>query len=491
MSVPLQGSAIGPSEADRALDLLRRSAGDPRRRILITNGTVITMDRELGDFARADVLVEGARIVAIAPDLGAAASAGQAIVVPADDMIVMPGFHDTHRHCWQNQLRRLLSGYDLPEYIAIALKSIAPHYRPADMQTGNLLAGLGAIDSGVTTVLDFSHNARSSGHADGALAGLRESGVRAVFTCAPPLFGSWDEQWPEDLRRLREQDFASDDQLVTLRSGLLGAPDLGGERYALTPQSIGLARELGIAMSVDAAFGPSASANIVALGEAGLLGPDITLIHCNDLSETAWRLIAEHEVGVSLCPTSDTQIGIFDALPPVQSALDHGVRPGLSVDVECALSTDMFTQMQAIYTIQRMRAYGSAYAGEEGAPTPIGVRSVLEMATVNGAGANRLLARSGSLTPGKDADIVLLGAEDINTMPLNNAVATIVLGADSRNVHTVFVAGQVRKWDGALLEHDLGRLKRLVRESRDFLMTASEYPLDVLSGPPPIATQPL
>jgi cytosine/adenosine deaminase-related metal-dependent hydrolase len=109
------------------------------------------------------------------------------------------------------------------------------------------------------------------------------------------------------------------------------------------------------------------------------------------------------------------------------------------------------------------------------------VRSVLEMATVHGARMNGVSARSGSLTPGKDADIVLLGAEDINTMPLNNAVATVVLGADTRNVDTVFIAGRVRKWGGTMLGDDLTRLRRIVHESRDHLLDASGYTLDVLS----------
>jgi cytosine/adenosine deaminase-related metal-dependent hydrolase len=475
-----------PPPQDRVSDeIMERTAADQERRILLRGGTVLTMDRALGDFAQADVLIEGKAIAAIASDLTAAAADGQGIIVDAQGMIVMPGLQDTHRHCWQSQLRRLISGFDLDEYIAVALRQIAPHYRSEDIYAGNLLASLGAIDSGVTTVLDFSHNSRSRDHADAAIAGLREAGIRAVFTYAPPLFGEWEEHWPADLERLRQSEFSSPDQLLTLRSGLLGSADVGGGFYALSPESLEFARRLDLAISADAVFGSPSTANIITLGNAGLLGPDITLIHCSALSDDAWQMIADAGVMVSLCPTSDTQIGICDATPPIQCALDHGVEPALSVDVECVLSSDMFTQMQSIYTTQRMLAYSRRYEAPEDAPAPIATRTVLEMATVHGASANGLVDKVGTLTPGKEADVVLIDAEDINTMPLNNAVATVVLGADIKNVDTVFVAGRAVKWRGKLLHHDISRLRRVVRESRDYLINASGYAFDVVREPSP------
>ena len=155
------------------------------------------------------------------------------------------------------------------------------------------------------------------------------------------------------------------------------------------------------------------------------------LIHCNDLTDNAWRMIADAGVNVSLCPTSDTQLGIVDALPPIQKAIEFGVPVGLSVDVECSLGTDMFAQMQSIFTTQRMWAYHRRYPARSDAPAPLSVRAVLEMATVDGARTNGVLDRSGVLSVGRQADIVMLNAEAINTMPLNNAISTAVLGAHS------------------------------------------------------------
>jgi cytosine/adenosine deaminase-related metal-dependent hydrolase len=298
------------------------------------------------------------------------------------------------------------------------------------------------------------------------------------------MFGEWDQQWPQDTARLRSEHFASDDQLLALRLGLYGYAEIGGEWAALSADTLAFARDLGIGVAVDGFFGPDASANLERLGREGLLGPDITLIHCNDLSDTAWRMIADAGVAVSLCPTSDTQIGILDAIPPIDRTIELGVTSGISVDVECSLSTDMFTQMQSIYTTQRMLAFHRRYRGEDPGVEPIGVREALELATIHGARTNGVADVAGTLAPGRQADLVLVDAEAINTMPLNNAVATIVLGANAANVDAVFVAGSVKKWGGALVGHDIGHVRRLVHASRDRLIADAGYPLDVVASEP-------
>ena len=473
--------SVGTTRGDSVLDGLQDSARDLDRRVLLTGATVLSMDPDVGDFERADVLMEGSKIAAVAPDLSDAAADGQAIVVDLEGTIVIPGMHDTHRHCWENQFRRLLPDAGLGDYVESIL-TLGPCYRPEDIYAGTLISALGAIDSGVTGVLDFCHNSRTGAHSDAAIKAWNDGGVRAIHaSCAPPN-GDWDEQWPADLRRLREEHFSSDDQLVTLRIGLLARalPQIQAP-IAVTPESLRLARDLDIEISLDGVFGPGAAADIARLHDAGLLGPDITYIHCTDIPDETWSRIADTGGTVSLAVTSDAQIGCLGAIPPVQQALDHGLQPSLSVDVECCLTTDMFTQMQVVLNIQRMLAYNRAYRGEENAPAPIAARDVLSFATVEGARANGLLSKCGTLTPGKEADIVAIRADDINVLPLNNAVGTVVLGADSRNVDTVFVAGKPRKWRGQLAEHELSAVRRLVTESRDYLVEASGHKFDVLS----------
>ncbi|MEN3360390.1 MAG: hypothetical protein V7637_4372, partial [Mycobacteriales bacterium] len=205
------------------------------------------------------------------------------------------------------------------------------------------------------------------------------------------------------------------------------------------------------------------------LGGQGVLGPDVTLVHATDMSDPAWRFIADAGTQITLAPTSDEQLGLADGVPPVQKALDFGIRPSLSVDVEISLSNDMFTQMRCVLLTQRMQATQRRYQRDPAAPAFISNADVLEFATARGADAVGLGAVTGTLTPGKQADIVAIRAEDVNNLPLNNAVATIVQGADTRNIDTVIVGGTVRKWRGELVDVDLGRLRSLAYESRDYL----------------------
>ena len=470
---------------DPVLDQIQRTAGDATRRILLRGGTVLTMDASLGDFVSGDVLVAGSTIVDVGADLTSAASDGRAVVVDLQGAIVMPGMQDTHRHSWQGQFRRLLPDADVVEYVQVMHKLLAPLYRPEDMYAGNLLSALGAIDCGITSIMDFSHNSRTPQHSDAAIDAWVDAGIRAMYAPCAPLFGDWDRQWPEDVTRLREQRFGSDDQLVSLRLGVLSQAvgqtiPQSDERAQLSEEALVLARRLGLGVSVDGVGGPVASEQLERFGAAGLLGDDTTYIHCRDLTDRAWKEIVDSGGSVSLAPASAAQFGQPNSVTPIQKVLDLGLRPSLSLDVECCLTTDMFSQMRYLLHNQRTGAANGPALGRAEAPAAITVREILEFATVHGARANGLLATCGTLTPGKDADLVIIRADTINSLPLNNAVGTVVLGTDTRNVDGVLVAGQVRKWRGELVGADLPRVRRLVTESRDHLLSTGGYDLDVL-----------
>lgn len=463
-----------PAVAAEVLERLEATATDPRRRVLLRGATVITMDPNVGDLLRGDVLVRGSEISAVGADLGEAEGDGQALVVDLTGMVLIPGFCDAHRHCWQNQFRRVLCDVDdLDTYMASTHGGIAPHYRPEDIYIGNRVSLLGALDAGVTCLLDFAHNSRSAAHSDAAFRAYRDTGVRAVHVSAPPNAGTWDNQWPDDVARLKEE-YGRSDELVTVRMGI----DLRPRPDAALVQR---GRDAGVAITIDGVMGATSSFEIQQLGLAGGLGPDVTLVHCTDLTDPTWRLIADSGTRVTLAPTSDEQLGLADALPPVQKALDCGIRPSLSVDIEVALATDMFSQMRAVLATQRMHAAARRYHGDQDAPAMISTRDVLEFATVQGARDVGLAHAVGSLTPGKQADVVAIRAEDVNNFPLNNAVGTVVLGSDARNVDTVMVAGAVRKWRGALVGQDLASVRRAAYESRDYVAAQAGFPIDVLA----------
>jgi cytosine/adenosine deaminase-related metal-dependent hydrolase len=465
-----------PAESSRLLEELLGLGPDGR--ILLRGATVVTMDADIGDLAAGDVLIRGSVIEAVGADLAARASQAGAVSIDMAGMIVMPGMVDGHRHCWQNQLRHLICDAEIDEYIAMTHGSTALNYRPEDMYAGDLVTLLGAIDSGITCVLDFSHNSRSRAHSDAVFAAYRDSGARAVHVSAPPNAGRWEEQFPADLLRLRSEHCAPGG-LSTIRMGI----DL--RRVWPIADLMSFAQDNGLHVTFDGVMGPPSSAEVEQLGRSGLLGPDVSLVHCTDMSDGAWQLIADSGALVTLAPTSDEQLGLADGVPPVQKALDFGIRPSLSVDVEIALSSDMFAQMRCVLLTQRMQATQRRYRGEADVPAFISGRDVLDFATTRGAAAVGLAASIGSLTPGKQADIVCIRAEDINNMPLNNAIGTIVHGTDTRNIDTVFVAGAARKWQGELIGQDLARIRSLAWESRDYLAARTGFTIDPVRNQPP------
>ncbi|MFF0413203.1 amidohydrolase family protein [Kitasatospora sp. NPDC004745] len=452
------------------LERLRRTAADPRRRILFTGATVLTMDPALGTLDVGDLLVSGSTISAVGTDLRARGAATDAIVVDATGTILAPGFVDTHRHAWQAQLRRTMPDVnDLAGYVSTTLAEFAPVYRPHDMYVGTRLAALAAVDAGITTMLDFSHNSRSAAHSDAAVRALVDSGIRGVHAAMGPHFGAWDGQWPADLARLHTQYTGS---RTTVRLAALATDRIAGPGLAYGPELARRAADLGIGVSVDAVFGPESSEAILRWERQGLLGEHLTLIHATGLSPDAWRAIGASGTTVSLAPTSDAQIGLENAVPAVDEALAVGVRPGLSIDVEVALAGDMFTQMRALHTVQRMRAVNGTY-GTDREPHRIDTHDVLDFATRQGARTCGLADVTGTLTPGKQADLLMITTDEINNLPLNDATGTVVLGCDARNIDTVLVGGQVRKWAGRVLDVDLPLLRAEAAVSRDRILRAA------------------
>lgn len=440
------------------------------RRILLRGATLVTMDADLGDLPSADLLIEGSKIAAIGHDL-TTAHPGDTISVDMAGMILMPGMIDSHRHCWQSAFRRLAVDADLDAYVATTHGGMALHYRPEDMYAGTLVSCLGALQSGITTILDFSHNSRSTEHSDAVFQAYKDAGIRAVHAAAAPNAGEWDHQWPEDMLRLREK-YCLPGSAISIRMGI----DMYRERPVR--ELLDFARDNSFSVTFDGVHGSGSANEMIQLGTEGYLGSHVSLIHCNDMPSELWSLLAETGTGVTLAPTSDEQIGIADAMPPIQQALDHGMTPSLSVDVEISLAGDMYTQMRCLLATQRMGISGRRYAGEANPPRMLTNKDVLTFATANGAAHVGLGSTTGRLVPGLEADIVALRAEDLATMPLNNAVGTIVQGVDSAAVDTVIVAGSIRKWAGSSMYQSTHALRERIRASRDYLAARSGWTVD-------------
>ena len=296
------------------------------KRVVIRGGHVLSMDPQIGDLYGGDVLLEDELIAAVAPSI----DAGDAEVIDASGCIVIPGFIDSHRHTWETVIRGIAPDVSLGGYFDIVLDQLAPAYRAQDVYAGNYLGALEAIDAGVTTLLDWSHINNTPDHADEAIRGLHDARLRAVYCYGNPNTSLADWWYtstlkaPEDIRRVRDRYFSSDDGLMTLAMGTRG-PGF------CTPEVVRhdweLARDVGAPISVHVGMGPYAGrfSMVSQLSELGLLGPDTTYIHCNYLSDDEFALIADSGGKVSISPAVEMTMG--HGTPPTAKALRHGLRP--------------------------------------------------------------------------------------------------------------------------------------------------------------------
>src|SRR5258708_3987310 len=366
----------------------------PGRAILIKGGCVLTLDRAVGDFEQADVLIEGGKISAVRPNI----SAPSAEVIDASRMIVMPGFVDTHRHMWQGILRNVLPDGSLDDYIATVQKTFGAKYTPDDVYAGDYFSALGALDTGVTCILDWSHIHNKPEHTDAAVKALGDSGARAVFAYgnAQTVDGRWWEakgsKFPDDIARLRKQYFSSDDQLVTL---YMAAPS--GSPEQILP-SFKAARDVGARISIHVGVGERGKVGLLEkLHAVQALKPDTTYIHCCTLNDTEWKLIRDTGGTISIAGYVETLMGHGN--PPIQKAIDTGIRPSLSVDVETSVPHDFFQQMRTVFSLQKNEVWARRLSGDKNPPKFLTAREVLEFATIEGARANGLHPNIATPTP--------------------------------------------------------------------------------------------
>ncbi|WP_319568104.1 amidohydrolase family protein [Cohaesibacter marisflavi] len=468
-------AALFPTLLNRSAEAseLPKGVGTSGRRTLVKGGYILSQDPSVGDFV-GDVLVEGQKILKVAPSV----EASDAAVINAKGRVVMPGFVDTHHHQFETALRSFLPNGIMfadptrsgePNYLDDILGKFSKVYRPEDVYIAELFGGLSQLDAGVTTVLDVSQIHHSPEHSNAVIEGMKDVGRRGVFG----YFEGYgpDLAYPQDARRIRDEYFASDDQLLTML--------MGGEAYLpnIDPLDLwNLGKELDL---------------MVGLHVVGSLGMQETMdrliphytdkhlfIHMTGMSDRAWDRAKEVGAHVSLSVPIEMQMR--HGMPPIQKAIDMGMDPSLSVDVECTMTSDFFTQMRSAITLQRAMANQQALEdGPENAPALLHARDVLKLATINGAKGLKLDHKTGSLTPGKEADIILLDAEALNVAPLNNAPGAVVTLMERSNVETVMVAGQIKKWQGQLVGQDIAALRDKITASRDYLFEAAgiEIPL--------------
>ena len=414
---------------------------------------------------RGDVLVEDDRVATAGRDLSVDAE-----VVDCRDRIVLPGLVDTHRHLWQSALRGIAADWTLGQYFARMRGRLGGRFRPEDTYAGTLLGAVEALDAGVTTVVDWSHNLNGPEHADAGWQALVDAGGRAVFA-----YGASNDQalardgspHTGDVRRLRDGVGSDDGARVTLGMAVRG-PEFSTIEAATADWA--LARDLGVPVTVHVGGGLRGGGGHVAeLARRGLLGPDTTYVHCNLLADAELDAIAEAGGRASVAPEVEANMGHGPAATTRLRA--RGIPTGLSVDVCTNVGGDLFGAMRTALALARGAAHETALAaGETLDRVSMTAAEVLAMATIEGARALGLDARIGSLEPGKQADVLVLRADGPNLAPLSDPVAATVLAAGVRDVEAVLVAGRWVKRGGRFVERDPGAVVDLARRSHDHLL---------------------
>jgi cytosine/adenosine deaminase-related metal-dependent hydrolase len=402
-------------------------------RTLLRGATVVSLDPETGDLPHGDVLIEDGRIAAVGPALAAAG----AEVIDAAGKIVLPGFVDTHRHTWQTAFRGIGADWTFAEYREHVHGRLRPRYRPEDVYLGNLLGRLEALNSGVTTMLDWFHCSDRRENADAAVDALREAAGHSVF-----CYCVTDPDVAGETARLRNR-LPGDEMAFGLRGPMLTTMDT-------TAADVALARELGLRVSVH--VHREVCASIPEMRDRGLLDDRTTVVHGNGLSDEHLKILAEAGCSASVSPDVELKMGF--GWPETGRLLAAGIRPSLSVDDVPSAAGDLFSAMR------------TAFAVQSGLDGTLVARDLLEFATVDGARTLGRADRTGSITVGKDADLLLLDAENLSMFPVGDPVSTVVSAGHPGLVDSVFVAGRAVKRHGRLLGFDLPALRARLLASR-------------------------
>ncbi|BDF35045.1 TRZ/ATZ family hydrolase [Lachnospiraceae bacterium] len=431
-------------------------------RILIRGSMILSQDPDYRDVPKGDVLIEDNRIEAVAEKI----VCEDARIIDGKHKILLPGFVDAHRHNWESMLRSIGVDWTLGQYFTAVKKTLGPAYQPDDIYLAQYIGALECLDSGITTLFDWFHNNNGPEYCDAAIEGLKDAGIRTVFGFSNSIYGELPVSTVpldySDFRRIKNAYSASGDSLISLALATRGPQFLSME---LVEKEMRLARDTDTLTAIHVGDGIwGRSRPVIKLYEKGLLHSDMTFIHCNTLSDEELMLISQSGAKVVSCPEVEMNMG-HGFLPTLRER-EVGLEPALGVDVCTSIPGDMFGVMRSM--LAGVRAVVNDTALKKGTPVeqlPILATEVLKFATLNGAKACNLGQKTGSITPGKAADLVLLDTDMLNMMPMNHGVNAVVEAAHPGNIDMVMVAGKIVKEQKKMLGVNLPKLKRRVEQA--------------------------
>jgi cytosine/adenosine deaminase-related metal-dependent hydrolase len=411
-----------------------------RGEFTIANAYVMTMDGGLGDIADGSVHVRNGEIVAV----GKAVSGG-GDKIDGTGMIVMPGLVETHWHMW-NTLFRSFAG-DRPEdgYFPTVAR-FGQQMSPDDTFASTRLSAAEAINSGMTFVHSWCHNVRSAAHAEADIRALAEVGIRARHSCG----------WPQGLPDTQSADQGpieslardwkswSNEGLITLGMAWRGQFRAGPIKPEVYQPEFDNARKLGLPITVHVASARKAVNQIEPLYKAKLMGKDVQLIHTLSASAAELDMIRESGAAVSVSPGSELRIGY--GYPQISEMLAKGIPLGISID------TSALTGSSNLFGVLKL-ARDSENAKVE-SEFKMTARKALELGTIEGARSMGIDDKTGSLRPGKRADLIAISPNALNMAVVTDPAHLVLEATGPENVDTVVVDGRILKRGGKLTALD-------------------------------------
>src|SRR6266700_1293790 len=441
---PWYGQMSGPCHCpamQRRSDMTALSDLTLGRPLVFRNATVLTMDDAHRVEHGADVLVSGDRISAV----------GQSLQVPEGTAeidgtggIVMPGMIDTHRHMWQTAMRGYGADWTLTQYFVWNYLQWGKSFRPQDIYAGNLLSAIEAVDAGVTTTVDWSHNLQTIDHAEAAADALQEVPGRFVLAYGNIQAAPWEWSAAPEFRDFVARRFGGNDML-----GFQMAFDVPGNPEFPEKAAFEVARDLNVPVTTHAGvWKVTTDEGIRLMHEHGFMNERAVYVHAASLSADSYHRIAA-----------------------TWKLREHGIGVSLSMDTSVWWSADLFSAMRATLSADRAREHLEAHNRDETVTHhKLRAEQVVDWATRGGARALGLDSLTGSLEPGKKADVVLIKNDASPVMfPLLNPYGHVVFQAGRGDVHTVVVNGRVVKHDHRLVGTDLGKARKAISETVEYL----------------------
>lgn len=437
----------------------------PGQPIVFRNGIVLTMDDSHTVIPNGDVLVVDGTIAEVGVGL---AVPDNTFEIDAKGGIVMPGMIDTHRHMWQTAMRAYGADWTLTQYFVWYYLQHGMKFRPQDYAAGNLISALDAVESGVTTSVDWSHGLRTVEHGEAAFDALVNSPGRFVFAYGNIHLSPWE--WSADPAVQALLIKSRDDSRMFGTQMAFDVPNQDAAFPELAAYKV--AKDLGIRVTTHSGvWGATNDWGIKNAYDAGVMEEGFTYVHAASLSADSYLKIAATGGNVSLATESEDTCG--QGYPPIHQLRKYGIPMSLSVDTSVWFSADLFSAMRATVNADRALEHYLAHQLEPAETvTHVKLRAeeVVHMATRGGAQAIGKDDQIGSLEKGKLGDVVLLKNEDSPSWaPLINPWGQIVYQAQRGDVHTVLVGGEVVKSNGKVVAGDLKGVKAKLDDTVSYL----------------------